>query len=334
MTRSIVIFADHRLSQYLEVLLKSIFLATNGREETTIYLINYDYPSDLLLHYVKQCQKHLKNCQIKVRSLSAEQKEVLDNLTFASNLFYKSMYGKLLIADLLPNEDQVLFLDTETIVLQDLHELLNYPMADDVSIYACHDHLLERSLRFELKDSYLNSFKYLYKRGLAKYPEEIEVFSSQVMLLNLKRLREQQISKHYLQYLTSDFVKALPHVNLYLNLTHRLDWQPLPDKFNYQVDYINEELIALNKLEIEVVKYADLDPKPSYNLPVVISFTGINKPLNSNAKLPFRRLFMELYNESISEILLNRNVFDVNSLIKSYNYLHLLKLNDQGNYIR
>ncbi|RIY33276.1 hypothetical protein CJP74_02290 [Psittacicella melopsittaci] len=326
MARSIVISADYRVSQYLEVLLKSIFLASNGKEEVVIYILNYDYPTDLILHYIRQCQLHLRHCQIKVLTPTAEQKQLLNNLSIDSSHLSKSIYYKLFLVDLLPNEDSVLFLDPETLVIKDLAPLLNYPMADNVSIYACPDYLLSHELKqSQESQSYLSRFV----RELQGQPHDFKVFSTHVMLLNLKRMRQLKVNQTYINYLASNQVCYMPHVSLFLNLFHQFDWQALPDVYNYQVDYISKELHLRNG---EVPKYAQLTPPPAYNLPYIVSYTGINKPLNSNKQLPFRRLFMELYIESISEILLNRNVFDVNKLIKSYSYLHLLRIDDNGFY--
>ncbi|MFC6275894.1 glycosyltransferase [Psittacicella hinzii] len=363
MARSIVISADYKVSQYLEVLLKSIFLSENNRADLTIYLLNYDYPRDLIVHYLKQCQLHLKHCKLKVLTPSKGHKRLLQNLNLVSDTYSKSLYYKLFLAELLPEEESVVSFDPYTLVLQDLGELLDYPIDPNVSIYACRDHLLSRELENLCVSSnsyYLNKFKakldqemvfwrqndVLNEQSLViqaqetkatpakatTYNGKYDLFSTEVMILNLKKIREEKIFYKYLAYLSSNEVVTTPHVNIFLNLLHRYDWQALPDKFNYQVDYINKEVFMLEQAGYKLRTYQELASKLSYNLPSIVSFTGVYKPLNSNKKMPFRRLFIELYNESISELLLNRNVFNSKEFINKFTYIHLLRLDDQGWY--
>lgn len=362
MARSIVIGADYKVSQYLEVLLKSIFLSTTVKQDLTIYILNFDYPHDLILHYIKQSQSSFKHVNIKVLTPFKGHKRLLENLEIKGDLFSKAMYFKLFVADLLP-EDSVLYLEANTLVLQDLSPLLNYQITDNVSIYACPDRLLSNEVNKVTRDSnsYLHVFNDLFKQKALQQRhyellhengltintqvtanlasdnltlEQNNLFSTEVMILNLKRIRDQQLQLKYLDYLASDKVVNLPHANLFLNLVHANDWQALPDTYNFQVDYINRELYDMEQAGYQVTHYSSCRNQISYNLPHIVSFTGRYRPLNSNKKMAFRRLFIEIYKDSISEIIINRNLFRTKDIVERYTYIHLLRLDESGWYKR
>lgn len=139
----------------------------------------------------KSILKHNPNAKIhKITSVSDEFiKEFIgiDNNLHPTNI----CYAKLFIQDLLPDLDKALYLDTDLIIRDSLEELYNIPF-DDNYIVGCQSHD--------------------YSKIQAKDLEIPKYLNSGVMLLDLKAMRENNVS----DYLRKNFKGLLKKVQLWV----------------------------------------------------------------------------------------------------------------------
>lgn len=401
--RSIAICADYQHQQYLDVLLKSLQLASlKTRLKLVVKLILKDFPPEVVLHYRNALRSYVRpNFEMRLVKLDVDHQELLNKLVVKSSIYSSTMYTKLLLAKLLPEDDSVLFLDSDTMLLDNIEELLTLPMAEDVSILAVQDHLLNAELdeleeqeREELQQkdqpttenshehqqsvdaksatatslhsTHLQHFKEMLDRELLeeqirqlavkssphlelvdnayhdlnydkvgdsdviaissnsgynsdfnhgfdgylengfnpfnatseaqveyfktltpeqrkmfvhhKSASKYQLFNTGVMILNLKRIREQGFLERYLDYLNSTSVIHTPHDQLFLNLIHYHDWLPLVDIYNYQVSYVMKLKYQLECAGHELRRFKDLTSSERENilshLPKLVHFSG------------------------------------------------------------
>lgn len=154
----------------------------------------------------------------------------------------QAAYYRLLIADILPGLDKILYLDSDVIIKSDISELY----AIDITDYALA--AVEQYGQHRFKE--LNM------------PKDAKYFNSGVMLINTKRRREAALSQSLIS-----FVQQYPH-KLYnqdqdaLNAVLQGSWLPLPLKYNYMT--LLPKIYPVNYHEwdktISIIHYTRLKP--------------------------------------------------------------------------
>lgn len=344
MTQSVVICADGKASAYVDVLLKSFCQNRNKNSKTRLdlYLVTMNYPSELISEYQKLFQQYnfkLNFIHVKVPD---DCQQLLNNITLTSTNYSVTMYLKLLLAKILPeNVETCLYLDSNTMVLDDISALLELEIAPDKIFYACQDHLLAHtlfSLDFQQTNHkqlfknyyYLDKFKQAFKEitvtnnclgipdsmlnvsdqsllELVK-PETLihqsyYVFNTGMLLMNLKLIRKRGLINQYLEYLTNQ-VQELPHEQLFLNLIHKNDWQVIPDTYNYQVGYVEFDLLNLScYLDQASLKKVFKYVPETTRYPKLVNFAVNQRPIETdNTRFPYRNAFFDFRQSSFIDM--------------------------------
>lgn len=182
-------------------------------------------------------------------------------------------YLRLSAPSLLPGVEKALYIDSDTIILGDIHELLE----TDVNEYAlagCRD----SSFSYNIVKSYLPS------QVLEKY------FNSGILLMNLKWWRENGSEQKLIEYLNSHIVK-LPDQDALnaifgghgiVKILHP-KWNALASYFCYPPQVPDSE----KKYIKELWKNAR-----------IIHFIGTTKPWHKECVNPFKKAFIQAYNST------------------------------------
>ena len=120
----------------------------------------------------KVCQEH-KNCKIKYFIMGNEFREFQVAYFWTTGIFYR-----LLLQNLLINETKCLYFDCDTLIYKDLNEIYNYNITDKYYLGGYEGHPLIK-----------------YGKGLNDF------INSGVLLINLKKLREDKIFDKIITFL-------------------------------------------------------------------------------------------------------------------------------------
>lgn len=154
------------------------------------------------------------------------------------NFFTLTIYFRLFIPAMFPQYDKGIYIDSDVVVLGDLAQLFDTDIGDNY-IGACADHSAYDIPVFA---------KYMENAvGVSPY----EYINSGVLLMNLKKLREAEIDKHFLSLLTTYHFDSVAPDQDYLNALcygkiHYLPsyWDAMPNERTPEIK--NAKLVHYN----------------------------------------------------------------------------------------
>lgn len=190
---AIILSSSDEYCIYLPVILKSI------HEESSK---NYCYHFYILDSGITQSSKHVINAYIaNYENFSIEYIDVqyfiekYKNLWYVTGHFSVATYIRFFIPDLVPKLDKVLYLDVDLLVRGDISELYAIDIGD-CAIGACVDACYER-------ETYYNKNNLvIYNKTVVCLPDDYKVFNAGVLLINLKKWRELNITEKFIQKLS------------------------------------------------------------------------------------------------------------------------------------
>ena len=184
-------------------------------------------------------------------------------------------YFRFLIPEILPEYiDKVLYLDADIIVNGDISPIFDLEFDDDTYLYAC-DHLFKPEQKLHLK-----------KFGLSEYDD---YFNAGVMYIDLKKWRENNISKVLIDYAFEKKDDILWWDQDVLNVIFHKKWKKLHPKYNVTWEVLESNS---NCLQIEEAK----------KHPVIIHYTRSVKPWHSNSYHPYKKLYWK-YRRKVEDII-------------------------------
>jgi lipopolysaccharide biosynthesis glycosyltransferase len=206
-----------------------------------------------------------------------EPVELPDNLPLAKDVLShanKAVYYRLLLADVLPiDQEKVIYLDSDLIVIQDLQKLWQTDIGDNYVL--------------AVQDGSIPFVSSPY--GLKKYQDlnispENKYFNSGVLVINLKKWRDENISTKLFQYLETykDFVQH--HDQEAMNALFVGKWGEIEPQWNQTPNFFNYP-------SWQESPYEEVDYYNAVNNPYIVHFAGTAKPWNSFEKHPLRELF-------------------------------------------
>lgn len=206
--------------------------------------------------------KHIKDCDISFVNITDS---VFDNFpAFQCNYVTKTAYFRFLIADLLKNVNNILYLDCDIIVLSGIEELFMQDITD-FYIGAVEDIAFYFDILCPIKsfDTYVNSG---------------------VLLLNLKKWRQENISQKLFEAVEKYGDSLYYHDQTAINLACKDKIKLLEFHYNVQVFILLQICVLLNHpLRKRLIQ--------SIKKPQIIHYTGKKKPWNSYC--PLRKYYLK-----------------------------------------
>lgn len=213
---------DDNYMPFLAVALNSaIQNASNDKEYKAIVLYK-DVTSENRSRIEKLATDNFK---IQFVPMESGLESITDSMAnrLRCDYFTLTIYFRLFIADMFPEYDKAVYIDSDVVVAGDLADLYNIDINDNY-IAACPDHSVVDIPELAL---------YMEKAiGTSKH----QYINSGVLLLNLKRLREEQFSRHFLELLNRYHFDCIAPDQDYLNAIcldniHFLDecWDAMPN---------------------------------------------------------------------------------------------------------
>ena len=173
----ITFITDNKYTIPTTVAISSIVLNKNPNSKYTIYIITYELSGDnknILIDLVNKYK------EINIKIIEYDTKLEFNNIKINSYVS-KTALIKFYIADILNKHDKVLYVDSDIIVLNDLTELFN----------------------IELENNYAAVVKEYNVMEIMQHHKKINVeeyFNSGVMLLNTKKIRNENIGDKLVYY--------------------------------------------------------------------------------------------------------------------------------------
>lgn len=245
----------------LIVLLKSIH-HNNPDEEFHIYIISKEL-DDI---HVEEIFSNLKEAKVTITLLEFDETLLKGSPT--SKRYPLEIYYRLFAAQVLPSDvDRILYLDPDIVVINSLKELYNMDFEDNYFIGATHVNKILRKFN-EIRVS---------------APKNAPYINTGVMMINVKKLREEQDVNEVYEYIEKHKHKfTLPDQDVLCGL------------YGDKVKLINEYIYNLNDRMITIYnlknrKKIDLDWVRENA--VIIHYCGRNKPWNKK----YRGILGEFY---------------------------------------
>lgn len=239
--------------QHLSVALASLF-AHSPAGRLNVYIINTDFDRAAWGQLLKVNRK-FRNNLVDVKTSDAS----LD-LAASSGEYAKNTYRKILIPDLIPH-DKVLYLDSDLVVTAPLDDLYAVNVDDAfLAAVANPGFSRHRELGMDSQSNY---------------------FNAGVMVLNLKKWRENSITEKVIQF-------AQTHPNSVLadqdgiNAVINGRWIELPPKYNLQTYYF-ENPGNSHSLPVAV--------REAMAAPAIIHFTGQPKPWHFMSRDRYKSIY-------------------------------------------
>jgi lipopolysaccharide biosynthesis glycosyltransferase len=249
-------------------------------------------------------EKYLKHLAVAIVSLLENNKNLILNIHLIHNGINQKKLDKLnrLVAKY---NSKLIFLEIDDNNVKNLYTSSYITTAayyrlfvasfaeDDVAIYLDCDLIVNGSIQeisnIELNGSYLGAvvdpgINVSHKIQLGM-KESSEYFNSGVMLLNLKRWKQENLTRKIIKFIDEkrDIIKY--HDQDGLNAIVDGAYVRLPTKYNLQTKFI----IKHNKNSEEFKSLNDLSD--AIKNPTIIHFTGENKPWHFLSDHPYRKLY-------------------------------------------
>ncbi len=187
---------------------------------------------------------------------------------FDSLTWHEATLARLVMARLLPkNMNKIIYLDADTIVVDDLGELWNFDLRDK-SIGMSVEPTVNKKIKKNL--------------DLMDYPYH----NAGVLLIDLIKWRERDIEKTLLTYFEKNNDKLYAPDQDAINASLKDEIAHLPPKFNFCNIYYHYSYKFLKNLMGDVEYFSEYVYNESMDNPVIIHFIGEEKPwrIGSNHK--------------------------------------------------
>ena len=270
---NVVYIADKNYYKFSLVSIVSLMQNTNARPSITLILLFNEsteekeelirvkrmFP-DIIIEIVYFDSSLVKNIQAKAHVSQAA-------------------YAKLFLPEFLKEKNEIIFIDGDTLIMDDICNLHKIRKDINCSIGAVWD------------------IAYTYDNRVLEKEDSEKNFNSGVMYMNLERMREKRYTKHLL-----DFVETKNHLTRLndqaaFNYVLKHDWSELPRRWNVVDTYFWK---TTDKKGIEL--------KELLENPGIIHFTGSEKPWNYKCAHPYKSYFREILNLIDNEYVFNKNV--------------------------
>lgn len=190
---AIAVAANDYFIPYCATFLKSVAEHGNSKKNYDILLLSQDV-SDVNIKKMEKLLSAWENVSLRVIDPSV----LIDQYTFhIRGHFSKETYYRLVLPELLPNYDKVLYLDSDMIAMDDVAKIYDENV-DGYLLAACHDADTAGLYNGYEKD------KKRYTDKVLKLKEPYQYFQAGVLLLNLKEFRKRYTTKQILDFAVSE----------------------------------------------------------------------------------------------------------------------------------
>lgn len=270
----ILVCIQHNFVMPCGVLLLSL-ITNNSREEVHIHCIcNRDVTNDDKASLRKIVEGETQN---SIQYYTFQTKHIDSYPGLKGAHFGESTYYRLFSSSILPTDiHQVLYLDSDMIVNGSLNDLY----ATDIEGYAV--------------AGIINPMMERQMSRIRKYLDDSDVYiNGGVQLINLDYWRSHRVENAFVEFIEKDPQWILYVDQDVLNVVLKGKIKLLPIKYNLQHQFLYKDKYLNGLLKNQ---YSEL--KEARENPVIVHFTGPDKPWMRHCKHPFTKLFEKYQNKT------------------------------------
>ena len=167
-------------------------------------------------------------------------------------------YYRITLSSLLPDIDKIIYIDSDTIILQDLSEMYNIELKKNIYFCGTMDYINHLD---ELKEFGIISDKYI---------------NSGVLLMNLKAMRENSFEKKLRDFVSTHYLKVWDQTAI--NCVCYDNIQVLPYKYNVFALPSFDKFIKLNKEQNIKYRENESELNQAFNEPTIFHYVDVIKP--------------------------------------------------------
>ncbi|HNO49145.1 MAG TPA: glycosyltransferase family 8 protein [Chitinophagales bacterium] len=278
----LAITLDQNLYIQLFALLSSIISNKNNNTHIAIHCI----ATGLSAAQLEKITNYLQQNNISINFYEIDERLTKQFYIHNKKSFTAAAYYRLFFTDLVPeNVERLLYIDIDTLVLKDLTELY-YQNIDNYVIGAIYDN-------------------YVKTQELIGITEEGQYFNSGVLLIDVKKWIEQNITQKCIDYLL-EYPERIKFVDqCVLNAVFQNNYFKLPIYCNMMYSYLPEKSSKeeLNRIKQKIT---------------IIHFT-LHKPWTMLCKNPYRKLYRYYLQKSPQKnekVIIDFNYRKIKDLIK------------------
>ena len=259
---AIAVAANDYFIPYCATFLKSMAEHSNSDKNYDILLLSQDV-SDINVKNVKKMLSAWKNISLRVLDPSV----LIDQYTcHIEGHFSKETYYRLVLPELLPNYDKVLYLDSDMIAMDDVAKIYDENI-DGYLLAACHDADTAGLYNGYRKD------KKEYTDKILKLKEPYQYFQAGVLLLNLEEFRKRYTTKKILDFAVSEKWQLLDQD--ILNKLCEGAVKYIDMSWNVMVDFAG---IRINQIIALAPRWLNEMYQEARKNPKIIHYAGPQKP--------------------------------------------------------
>ena len=208
---------DDKFVPYMMVTMKSLIKNSSFKRTYKIHVLHTDI-SIKNQGLVKTLET--ENCKIEFNNVTKQLEQIEKKITLR-DYYSATTYYRLFIADMFPEYDKVAYIDSDTIVLKDIANFVDYDLEDNY-IGAVRDQLVAQT---DIYGDYVEKVL-----GLSRET----YFNAGVVLINCKQFRKKGIQKQFVDFLnTYRFVVAQDQDYLNILCKNKVLW--IDGKWNVQM---------------------------------------------------------------------------------------------------
>lgn len=226
---------DDRFVKFTIVTMKSIMENADKNQTYKFYVLNTNI-SQKYIDLTKKVVREYNNFSVEFEDVSGYLEAVSDRLPLR-DYYSKTTYFRLFIAEMHPELDKAIYIDSDTIVKGDIYELYSNELGNNL-VGACHEQAMVQT------DVY---GEYVIKNlGLNRY----EFFNAGMLVINCKLFRDECVLDQFIDLLSIYDCKVTQDED-YLNIIckDRVCW--IIDSWNTEV----YEEIKFSEEEINMIHY-------------------------------------------------------------------------------
>jgi lipopolysaccharide biosynthesis glycosyltransferase len=261
--------ADNKYARYCAVTITSIIENTSQPERLKFYILSSDISKENQQKLEQMCASSSVGISVIDVDLSlfASLPTILEHLNL-------NMYSRLLIPELCPDCQQIIYLDCDTLVLSDIADLFDLEIAKKPIAAIPH-------IQLPYQDIFVKTFNV---RDADIY------FNSGVLVIDTELWRKKQYGQTILKYCSDNIERLHLADQDALNVVFWENYYHLPGVWNVETRLYKEKLLGVPQ---------DKKTNGRIKSPKILHYTGPNKPWSSENYVPMRHLYAQ-YSEQLS----------------------------------
>lgn len=247
--KNVVYAADEKFAEILSVSMESLL---SNNEDVTVWILNNGIKADSVEKLTRQAEKY--NAEIRFMSLKALRDYAGRDLSCQKKIT-ATTYFRLFLPEIMPKEvERVLYIDCDTLVLDNLSELFNWNLINTCgNVAEPTARLMKAKVGLKSQDTYVNAG---------------------VMLIDLKRWRDEGIDKRFISYIEEMNGNISFEDQGVINHVLRGKIDILPVRYNVETQYFDFGYDGFSIMKKDESRYVEEDVIDAMDNPGIIHFTN------------------------------------------------------------